>query len=108
MHLLNMKAVLTGGKFGDVPVEVPVSQAEARELITRAATECGDWLKTLDVSTFNEPINLGFATMSRGQCVTMPVLDMVHHHGQITYIQTILGDNENHFYTMVMEGAGGN
>ncbi len=101
-HLLNMKAALTGGHFGDVPVEVPESRAAAQELITRAAGDYAAWMHTLDTSSFFENVELPFGTMPRGQCVLMPVLDLVHHHGQITYIQTILGDNQSHFFSMTM------
>lgn len=101
-HLLNMKAALTGGHFGDVPVEVPNSRNEAKELVLRASGEYAEWLTTLDTGNFDEPVQLPFGTMSRGQCVVMPVLDLVHHHGQITYIQTIVGDTQSHFHSMTM------
>lgn len=31
------------------------------------------------------------------QLINMPVVDAIHHHGQLAYIQTILGDTESHF-----------
>jgi hypothetical protein len=27
----------------------------------------------------------------------IPVLDLLHHHGQICYLQTLLGDREQHW-----------
>lgn len=81
-----MKAALTGGIFGDVPVEVPASREQAKEFLTRAVNEYSHWMRSLDGSDFGEPVQLPFGTMPRGQCVTMPVLDLVHHHGQICYI----------------------
>lgn len=102
-HLLNMKAALTGGQFGDVHFPAPATRDEAKELILRASSDYAAWLQTLDGSDFGDPVQLPFGTMPRGQCVSMPVLDLVHHHGQITYIQTILGDTENHFHAMSME-----
>lgn len=101
-HLLNMKAALTGGHFGDVPVEVPSSREQAKELVLRASSEYAEWLKTLDTGDFDEPVELPFGTMCRSQCVAMPVLDLVHHHGQITYIQTIMGDTQSHFHSVRM------
>jgi hypothetical protein len=101
-HLLNMKAALSGGHFGDVPVEVPDSRATAQQLITHAATDYATWMKTLDTSDFGENVELPFGLVPRGQCVLMPVLDLVHHHGQIAYIQTILGDTQNHFVSITL------
>ncbi|RYX85262.1 hypothetical protein EON83_06610 [bacterium] len=103
-NLLNMKAALTGGQFGSVAVETPASRAKAQELIVCASTGYADWLKGLDGSDFDESVNLGFVTMSRGQCMMIPVIDLVHHHGQIAYIQTILGDTESHFHAVRMQG----
>ena len=31
---------------------------------------------------------------------SIAVIDAVHHHGQIAYIQTLLGDKESHFFEM--------
>ena len=28
----------------------------------------------------------------------IPVLDLLHHHGQICYLQSLLGDQEMHWY----------
>jgi len=102
MHLINMKAALTGGNFGDVPVEVPESRAAAQELIKRAARDYAAWMHTLDTSNFGESIELPFGVMPRGQWVLTPVLDLVHHHGQIAYIQAILGDDQIHSFSMTM------
>ena len=29
--------------------------------------------------------------------IELPVTDMTHHHGQITFIEILLGDTESHF-----------
>ena len=34
------------------------------------------------------------------RAVSFPVIDAIHHHGQIAYIQSLLGDAETHFYEM--------
>lgn len=35
--------------------------------------------------------------IAMGQLINMPVVDALHHHGQLAYIQTLLGDTESHF-----------
>lgn len=36
-------------------------------------------------------------SMPLGQLAAMMTIDAIHHHGQIAYIQTLLGDAESHF-----------
>jgi hypothetical protein len=35
--------------------------------------------------------------MPLGQLAGFPVIDVIHHRGQVCYLQTMLGDKDNHF-----------
>ena len=37
-----------------------------------------------------------FGEMWAAKGVVFGMIDLVHHHGQVTYIQSLLGDAENH------------
>jgi hypothetical protein len=41
--------------------------------------------------------------LPQGQMAALLAADCVHHHGQIAYIQTLLGDEESHFAPGVMD-----
>lgn len=45
-------------------------------------------------------MQLPFGPMPKARAVVLPVVETIHHHGQIAYIQTLLGDTESHFYEM--------
>lgn len=35
--------------------------------------------------------------MLASRCVLWGMIDLVHHHGQVSYIQSLLGDKDQHF-----------
>ena len=42
-------------------------------------------------------VQMRFGPFPRARVFTMPLVDLLHHHGQLAYIQTLLGDEEAHF-----------
>lgn len=42
------------------------------------------------------PVETPFGTMLASRCVLWGVIDLVHHHGQVVYLQGLLGDKEMH------------
>jgi hypothetical protein len=51
----------------------------------------------LDPARLGETVELPFGTFPLARAASMPAFDLIHHHGQIAYIQTLLGDEESHF-----------
>ena len=43
------------------------------------------------------PVETPFGTMLGSRVVLWGMIDLVHHHGQISYLQSLLGDKEMHF-----------
>ena len=37
---------------------------------------------------------------SRRRLAQLPAMDVLHHHGQLAYIQLLLGDTQSHFHDM--------
>ena len=90
---------MISGASGEPP-EVPLTTtaAEAKQQIIDAAVEYNQFLGTVDPATLTNELPMPFgATFPVSRVVSMPVVDILHHHGQIAYIQTLLGDTESHF-----------
>ena len=95
--LRNMQIALEGGQYGTANLPVPTCHEEAQDMIIGAANAFADYLRTLEGEPTDE-VQLPWGAMPRARCIAMPVQDLVHHHGQIAYIQTLLGDTSNHFF----------
>ena len=92
-----MTPVLTGGQFVPPQFKTPASLEEAQNLITSCTEPYAAALQRLTEADLGRTIQLPFGTFPLPQAVSMPVVDLIHHHGQIAYIQTLLGDTEDHF-----------
>lgn len=95
--LLEMGGMLTTGTFTRSEVVLPADLASAQELVRNAAEIYVQALRSLEPSQLGDPVELPFGTFPLARAATMPAFDLIHHHGQIAYIQTLLGDEESHF-----------
>jgi hypothetical protein len=92
-----MTLVLEGGEFA-APQPIPVaSLQEAQEQLRGAAEEDAGRLRRLSPADLERTVQLPFGSLPLAQAASIPLVDMVHHHGQIAYLQTMRGDTENHF-----------
>lgn len=94
---LGMVHVAREGAWTDPDFQPATNLKEAQELIERAATEYAAALREVNPSRLGESITLPFGTYPAYQVFSMPQVDLIHHHGQIAYLQTLLGDEEMHF-----------
>ena len=94
---LAMIPVPGGGAFTWSDLAPPAEAASARDLILRATSGYADALRACDYSALPKQIELPFGAFPTSQALSMPVFDTIHHHGQIIYIQTLLGDAEDHW-----------
>lgn len=93
-----LQGMISGGSGEPPEVPLPTTAAEAKQQIIDAAVEYKQFLTTIDPATLTNQIPMPFgATFPLSRVVSMPVIDVIHHHGQIAYIQTLLGDTESHF-----------
>lgn len=94
---MGMASVLEGGEFAPGSEEIVASREAAQELIRSASSRYAAALRTVDMARFGTTVDLPFGSFPFAMAATMPAFDMIHHHGQISYIETLLGDTEDHF-----------
>jgi hypothetical protein len=95
-----MIPVLAGKEFAP-PHAAPVTNLkDAQEQIRSAAGEYAAALRRLTPADLERTVQLPFGSFPLAQAASMPLVDLIHHHGQIAYIQTMLGDTESHFEGM--------
>jgi hypothetical protein len=92
-----MLPMLSGGSFTP-PNFTPATTAQAaKELLISTGKEYAQALRALRPEDMERKVDLGFGTFPLAQAAGMPVIELVHHRGQVCYIQTLLGDTEDHF-----------
>lgn len=72
------------------------SRDEAKAALHDAAREYSQVVVSLKEDEWNREITLPFGTFSAMMLGEIAVSDAMHHHGQIVYLQTMLGDTESH------------
>lgn len=84
---------------GEMKFEQPetLDKATVQQELRAGAVEYAQALRDFPVEKMGDMEEMPFGTFPLGQLVTFPVLDAIHHRGQVCYIQTLLGDTENHF-----------
>ena len=92
--------LITGGDKQSHMVSTPAEITNVDEAKTQLLNTAADYaqaLRSLTPERLSQPIELPFGTLPLGFVASMAVTDLIHHHGQIAYIQTLLGDTESHF-----------
>ena len=88
---------LVGGLETDEAAPQPVrSRDDAKERLIEAGAKYRAMLLDLTPQQLDQSLAWRDGTMPRRALALMPVNDIVHHNGQIAYIQMLLGDEETH------------
>jgi hypothetical protein len=75
----------------------PTTLAEARSRLLAVAEEYAAALEAAGPE-LDRPQEMPFGGVFRAyRAVCFPVMDLFHHHGQVCYMQSILGDRETHW-----------
>jgi uncharacterized damage-inducible protein DinB len=69
---------------------------EAKDALQKAADEYSHVVTNVAEDDWNRQITLPFGAFPMALIGEIAVGDSMHHHGQIAYIQTLLGDTESH------------
>jgi hypothetical protein len=88
--------VFTDGPLQQAPLPHPTSLQEAKALLAETAEEFASKLDAAGPElhrAFPSPFG---GEMWAAHAVLFGMIDLLHHHGQLTYIQSLLGDAENH------------
>lgn len=97
-----MQPVLSGGSFAVPDFPPATTLTAAKDLIISAATDYAAALRQVNPEDLGKIVNLPYGSFPLARVATFPVFDVMHHHGQIAYIQTLLGDSEDHFDMSLM------
>jgi len=73
------------------------SAADARQAILKAVDEYATKLEQADPAQLQREIQLPFGTFWAARFALFPVIEIIHHRGQICYLQSLLGDAEARF-----------
>jgi DinB superfamily len=92
-----MIPLLEGGSFGIPNIPPATTLAAAKELLLSTGRDYAQALRAVKTEDLSRPVDLGFGTFPLAQAAGMAVIEFVHHRGQIVYIQTLLGDTQDHF-----------
>jgi uncharacterized damage-inducible protein DinB len=97
-HTISVIAYFTAALKGTEAGErAPVTTREAAQAaIAQSTTEYANAVRALSPQDLERKVMLPFGELPLLVAANLAVIDTVNHHGQITYIQTILGDTEDH------------
>lgn len=72
------------------------NREEAKAGVTHVVQAHLDALKTLAPSDLEQIVSTPVGDLPKAAIAGLPVVELINHHGQITYIQSLLGDSESH------------
>jgi hypothetical protein len=73
---------------------------EAKEKIKATTRAYAEFLRSLTPADLEGTYDTPFGPFPKMRLALLPVQELSHHHGQITYLQTIWGDKDSHLHEM--------
>jgi uncharacterized damage-inducible protein DinB len=73
------------------------TKAEAKKALLKATEDFVELLKPLSDKELSKKHSLPWGEATTEFILGLAVIDAIHHRGQLVYIQTLLGDTEDHF-----------
>lgn len=97
-HAAGTVHAFTSAIQGSVPAELPTAtdSQSAKALVTQVVAAHQKVVAALTPSEMEQMVTTPVGQLPKGFAAGLPVVEMINHHGQITYIQTLLGDKESH------------
>lgn len=97
-HMNNTLAMMTAGVTGQPKASLPAvtSKSEAKAQIDQMIQNHIAAMRGLSDEQMKQTAHLEIGDFPMEAAVGMPVIECINHHGQLTYIQTLLGDDESH------------
>jgi hypothetical protein len=100
----SLGAMLASGDPKSATIAEPKTRDEAKQALKESAQSYTTLIRSLEPGTLHELVDMGFAKLPKAFVAGMAAADTIHHHGQIAYIQTLLGDTESHFDMSLIPG----
>ncbi|HVF85745.1 MAG TPA: DinB family protein [Abditibacteriaceae bacterium] len=94
-NILRLSDIISGGD-GQFQVEPITTREAAQAAIHHAADEYSIQVSKLSPEELERPVQLPFGEVLCARACSIAVVEAINHHGQLTYIQTLLGDVESH------------
>lgn len=94
--LSQMCSVLENGEYVS-DVAPATTREEAQQKIRAAAQRFAQTIRNIKPEEMDEKVQLPWGEQTKAEAAAMDAIEIVHHHGQIAYIQTLLGDTTSHF-----------
>ncbi len=94
-NILRLSDIISGGD-GQFHVEPITTREAAQTAIRHAAAEYAIQVSKLSNDDLDRQVHLPFGEVPCSHACAIGVTEAVNHHGQLTYIQTLLGDVESH------------
>ena len=97
-HMTGTLNMMTSGVTGEPKKELPpvTNRAESKQLINEMINDHVGKIRGFSDEKMKETAHLEIGDFPMGMAVGMPVIECINHHGQLTYIETLMGDNESH------------
>ena len=99
-HLLGvlhrMTPLVGGFESADEAPQPVENRDDAKTRLIEAAAKYSAMSLDLTPQQLDETVETRAGNMPRSALALMPINDIAHHHGQIAYIQLMLGDTETH------------
>ena len=70
--------------------------ASAKALLTQVVQAHLQAVSALSPAEMEQEVSTPLGDLPKGFVAGLPVVELINHHGQITYIQSLLGDTESH------------
>jgi len=85
-----------GGQEMNPQFAAATDRESAKSLVRKSADTYIAQLRALTSQDMGRTIMMPFGEMPLPIAAGVPVVELINHHGQITYIETLLGDEESH------------
>ncbi len=86
--------VLTGSHQHEL--QPATNRDEAKALLTQVVQAHQTTIAALTPTQLEEMVETPVGQLPKAIAASLPVVELINHHGQLTYIQTLLGDGESH------------
>ncbi len=93
-----IQRLLDGAEWQLPDLPVPQTRSEAQALLDQSVAAYAAALERSRDHDFTRIVKAGRRGIQvpLGRAAGMPVADLIHHHGQIAYLQTLWGDTDTH------------
>jgi len=85
---------VTGSHQHELPAAT--TRDEAKALVSQVVQAHQNAVSALTASELEEVVSTPLGPLPKGFAAGLPVVELINHHGQITYVQSLLGDSESH------------